>query len=337
MKILIIKPSSLGDVIHALPFLQAVKNTWPDSEVDWVISKNLKDILEGNTLITELILIDKDAWKSIKNIYSTLWDISILKKRLRSKHYDVVVDLQGLLRSGLITFYAKATKKVGFADAREGSRLFYDKKVVVEDSIHAVDKCLEAANAIGAIVKKAKFPLQPDKKARDRIKKLLGNIDEYIVITPSARWLSKRWPAEKFAALIKNISIPCIIAGGKDDRKLAYNIIEKIKKPEGPIINFCGKTDLKELTALIAGAKALITNDSGPMHIAAALNRPVVAIFGPTDPVKTGPYGWQKSNKLIIVSAKVFCSPCRKKKCKEMICMQQISVNSVRKALEDSL
>ena len=103
------------------------------------------------------------------------------------------------------------------------------------------------------------------------------------------------------------------------------------------IIDLCGKTGLKELTALLAGAKVVVTNDTGPMHIAAALNVPVIAIFGPTDPAKTGPYGWQTSRKLKVVKTDVPCSPCRKKRCQELICMNNLSVNAVFRELKEFL
>jgi lipopolysaccharide heptosyltransferase I len=335
-KILIIKPSSLGDVIHALPFLKAVKNTFPDSQADWVISKNLKGILEGNPLINELIPLDKDSWKSVKKLPHTLAELSSLRKTLKSKHYDIVVDLQGLLRSGLIAFSSPATLKIGFEDAREGSRLFYDRRVTVKDSAHAVDKCLEVAKTIGAKIKKTEFPLHINKVSKKQIKKLLGNTEEYIVIVPSARWITKRWPAEKFSALINDISIPCIITGSKGDKKTAQKIKGNIKNDfSGKIIDLCGKTDLQELTALLAGAKVVVTNDTGPMHIAAALNVPVIALFGPTNPLKTGPYGWQTSKKLKVLKADVPCSPCRRKRCKELVCMNDLTVDTVWKVLKE--
>ncbi|GBE03902.1 lipopolysaccharide heptosyltransferase 1 [bacterium BMS3Abin09] len=343
MKILVIKPSSLGDVIHALPFLNSVKESFPTAEIDWVISKSLKGLLEDNPLINDLIVLNKDSWKNIRRLPKTLAEIARLKKQLKKKEYNFVVDLQGLLRSGLIAFSTHATQKVGFADSREGSTIFYDKKLTVDRSLHAVDKCLEAAKAIGANLKKAKFPLNVSKDAKERMRELLGDTDEYIVIVPSARWASKRWPAEKFAALIKKTSFPCVIAGTKGDRKISKKIIDSINKGghkknwKNTIIDLCGKTDLKELTALLAGAEAVVSNDSGPMHIAAALNKPVVAIFGPTDPVKTGPYGWQTNKKLTVIKTLVSCGPCRNKNCADLICMEKISSNKVMKALKEYL
>jgi lipopolysaccharide heptosyltransferase I len=334
MKILVIKPSSLGDVIHALPFLNAVKEHFPDSEIDWVISKNLRGILEGHPMIHELLILNKDAWKNIRNIPGTIADISALNRRLKSKHYDIVVDLQGLLRSGLIAFSTPTTLKVGFKDAREGSSFFYDIKVSVNGTVHAVDKCLEAARAIGVTVKKVKFPIHTSRDAREKVRELLGEIKDYIVVIPSARWITKRWPAENFASLISKISMPCLIAGSKADKEISQRIIDL--SSGNTTIDLCGRTDLKELTALIEGARAVVTNDSGPMHIAAALDKPTIAIFGPTDPVKTGPYGWQKNSKLKVIRADVPCTPCRKKKgCKEFICMSRVSVATVYDSLKE--
>lgn len=334
MKILVIKPSSLGDVIHALPFLNAVKEHFPDSEIDWVISKNLQGILEGHPMIHELLILNKDEWKSIRNISRTAAEILDLNRRLKSKHYDIVVDLQGLLRSGLIAFSASTTLKVGFNDAREGSSFFYDKKVSVNGTLHAVDKCLEASRAIGVAVKKVTFPIHAGRDARKKVGELLGEINDYVVVIPSARWITKRWPAEDFASLISKISIPCVITGSRADKEISQKILNL--SSGNTVIDICGKTDLKELTALIEGARAVVTNDSGPMHIAAALDKPTIAIFGPTDPVKTGPYGWQKNSRLKVIKADVPCTPCRRKKgCKEFICMSRINAGEVYDALKE--
>jgi lipopolysaccharide heptosyltransferase II len=238
----------------------------------------------------------------------------------------------------LIAFSTPTTLKIGFDDAREGSRFFYDRKVRVKESAHAVDKCLEIAKAIKADIKNVKFPLHINEAAKSQIKKLIGDIKEYLVIVPSARWSSKRWPAENFAQLIKKLSIPCIITGSKGDKKRAREIIGLLpKKASDKIIDLCGKTDLKELAALLANAKAVVTNDTGPMHIAAALNVPVISIFGPTDPQKTGPYRWQTKKKLKVVKADVPCSPCRKKKCAELICMKNIHPDTVYEELKEYL
>ena len=333
MEILVIKPSSLGDVIHALPFLNSVKETFPESEIDWVISENLMEILENNPLVNTLIPIDKDSWKKLNNLPQTISQIIALKRNLQSKHYDIVVDLQGLLRSGLMTFFAQSDSKIGFEDAREGSSFFYSRKVTTGNAMHAVDRCIEVARAIGAHTDKIEFPLHIDRSASERIKNLTGNIDEYIVIVPSARWESKRWPAANFASLISMMPLPSVIVGSKGDSSITEEIIDRAPITD-KTINLCGRTSLKELVSLIAGAKAVVSNDSGPMHIAAALDKPTVAIFGPTDPNKTGPYGWKENSKLRVISPQVPCSPCREKKCDDMQCMQSIEVKQVYEALK---
>ncbi|MBI4843335.1 MAG: lipopolysaccharide heptosyltransferase I [Nitrospirae bacterium] len=334
MRILIIKPSSLGDIIHALPFLKAVKDAYPESQVDWVVSKNLAGILEGNPLINELIIFDKDSWKSLRNLPATIREIKSFRKNLGKRYYEIIADLQGLLRSGLITHFTPGAMKIGFAGAREGSRFFYGKKVRINGAVHAVDKNLLIAKAIGAEAKKAEFPLYVDDAAKEKIAQKLGGIDEYILIAPSARWQSKRWPAEYFASLIAKINMPVVVTGTASDK----DIIQGIKdESPGKIIDLCGKTGLKELMASISGAKAVVSNDSGPMHIASALKRPVIAIFGPTDYEKTGPYGWQKNKDLHIIRAAVPCSPCFKKKCKDMGCMRKITVETVYAALKKYL
>jgi len=358
MKMLIIKPSSLGDIIHTLPFLKAVKDSFPDAGIDWVISSNLKGLIENNPLINEVIVFDKDAWKKIKNLPGTINEISLLKKILKSKKYDIAVDLQGLLRSGIITYYTPAGTKIGFAGAREGSRFFYNRKISAEGSSHAVDKNLEIARAIGAKKGKVDFPLTIDEVSKERVEKLINDVKEYVVVAPSARWVTKIWPAERFASLIRKINLPCVITGGKGDREIAQHIMELsndkqmdnspgsslklrgergVTEPETHIFNLAGKTDLKELVALIAGARAVVSNDSGPMHVAAAFDKPLVALFGPTDPAKTGPYGWQKNGNFRVIRSGVPCSPCFKKKCGNFICMDNISVDDVYEAIKEYL
>ncbi|UCD34863.1 MAG: lipopolysaccharide heptosyltransferase I [Nitrospiraceae bacterium] len=334
MNMLIIKPSSLGDIVHALPFLKAVKDSFPEAQVDWVVSKDLMGVLEGNPLIHRLIPIDKDSWKRAGNLLRTVKELSSLRKTLKTGQYDIVVDLQGLLRSGLIGFFTPAAKKVGFADAREGSTFFYDTRVETPSPAHAVDRSLAAARAVGAEPGKALFPLQTGQKAQERVRQLLGGIKDYAVIVPSARWESKRWPAEKFASLTEKIGITSVVAGSRGDAAIAESIRSH---SSGTVIDLCGRTNLQELVALISGARALISNDSGPLHIAAALNVPLIAVFGPTDPAKTGPYGWQSNKKMKVVSAGVPCSPCRRRTCRDMRCMGEISAEDVYQALKEYL
>jgi len=334
--ILIIKPSSLGDVIHALPVLKALKQRYPHARVDWVISSTIRGLLDGHPMIDELISIDKDRWKDIHRIPATVNEIKVLIRRLRSRPYDMVIDLQGLLRSGIITAVARSKIKIGPARAREGAYLFYNRKVATGESMHAVDRYLEIARAAGAETEEVEFPISIHREAEQRVREKAKR-DEYVLIFPSARWLTKRWPAERFASLTSGIDLPVIICGSVADRGLADKIIRMAQETGGSadIINLCGMTDLKELIALINSATLVITNDTGPMHISAALNRPTVAIFGPTSAERTGPYRWEERDDVSVISAGVECSPCRKKShCSHLSCMIQISVDEVKTEVE---
>ncbi|HDO26282.1 MAG TPA: glycosyltransferase family 9 protein [Nitrospirae bacterium] len=178
------------------------------------------------------------------------------------------------------------------------------------------------------------FPLVIGRSANEKVSSLTGGLGEYIVIVPSARWETKRWPAENFGRLISKLPLPCVITGNNADRHVVQQVLTASKNKG---VDLCGRTGLRELTALIAGAKAVISNDSGPMHIAAALGIPVIALFGPTDPDKTGPYGWRHNRDLKVLSSSLHCIPCFRKKCKAPECMSGIKVDAVFEAVKEYL
>lgn len=339
MKILIVKPSSLGDIIHSLPLLNSLKTRYPHCTVDWVISNNLSGILSDHPLIHRLIPFNKDAWKKTGNIPSTLKEVLDFRRALKRERYDMVIDLQGLLRSGIITHIVSAPVKIGFRSAREGSRIFYSKTVPVNGTAHAVDRNLEIARFVGASSGKPVFPLPVDREAREKVRNLLGGTEGYAVIIPTARWKSKQWPQHRFSSLISGMRIPCVLTGNENDMSAVRNIIDHAK---GKCLNLCGKTDLKGLVALIEGARVLVSADSGPMHIGRALGVPVVALFGPTDPHRTGPYGWQNDNDpdrppLRVIRSGAHCSPCFRKRCSDPVCMTRITAEQVLEELDGIL
>ena len=145
-KILIIKPSSLGDVVHSLPFLNVIRTCFPKAEIHWVIAKGLEGLLEGHPMVNKLWIINKDKWKKIKNVKGTISEFNVLFKELKKEKFDLVVDLQGLLRSGVLTAATGAPVKVGFKEAREGSKFFYTHKVEGGRDIYAVDRYLKIAD-----------------------------------------------------------------------------------------------------------------------------------------------------------------------------------------------
>jgi lipopolysaccharide heptosyltransferase I len=322
-KLLIIKPSSLGDVVHSLPFLNVMRESFPRAEIHWVIAKGLEGLLENHPMVQKLLVINNNQWKKMKRIRGTVSEFRSLLGALKGESYDIAVDLQGLLRSGILTAASKAPVRLGFREAREGSWLFYTQSINGgrETETHAVDRYLKIASAMGCDTRTVAFPLPLVKESR-KIRQLKQEIGEYAVFAPGARWKTKQWPAERFGRLSSMLSIPSIIIGSGADEALAQ---EAVAHSKGKAISMAGKTDIKELISLIRKAVFMVTNDSGPMHIAAACGVPVVALFGPTNPARTGPYG--KGH--IIIRGNSACAPCYKKKCKDIRCMDSILVDEV--------
>lgn len=329
-KILIIKPSSLGDVVHSLPFLNAVRHCFPESEIHWVIAKGLEDLLEGNPMVGRLIAINKDLWKKISRAADTARDVKRLFGEIRKERYDLAIDLQGLLRSGLITMASGAPVRLGFAEAREGSRFFYTDRVKGGRDLHAVDRYLKIAAAMGCESDKTVFPLPPFKNEGSWVRSFLKDLGEYAVLVPGARWKTKIWPAENFGKVASMIPMRSVVVGSSADTEFANEIVSSSR---GRAVSVAGKTALTELVEIMRGARLAISNDSGPMHIAAAVGVPVIAIFGPTSPERTGPYG--KSHFIVRSGAK--CSPCFKKKCADLKCMKDVTPEEVGKKVSELL
>ena len=325
-KILIIKPSSLGDVVHSLPFLNSVRKCFPQAEIHWVIARGLERLLEGHPMIDKLWIINKDDWKKIKKVKGTISELNVLFKAVKKEKFDLVVDLQGLLRSGVITAATSAPVRVGFAEAREGSRFSYTHKVKGGKDIHAVDRYLKIAGFLGCDITDIRFPFPLFESSFIRDRSLSG---DYAVIVPGARWKTKIWPEEKFGELSLELPLRSVIVGSNKDIESANEIVALSR---GKAISLAGKTSLKELIEVIKSARFMVSNDSGPMHIAAALGIPVFALFGPTDPLRTGPYG----EGHIVIRENVPCAPCFKRTCNDMKCMSSLSVEKVYGAIKEN-
>ncbi|TAL24962.1 MAG: lipopolysaccharide heptosyltransferase I [Nitrospirae bacterium] len=317
-KILIIKPSSLGDIVHSLPFLNVLRESFPKSEIHWVVARGLEGLLEGHPMINKLWVINKDEWKKIKNVKGTVRELAKLFGALKNERFDLVVDLQGLLRSGILAAATRSPLRIGFSEAREGGSLFYTHRVKGGKEIHAVDRYLKIAQSLGCNISDIRFPF-PLSFNSSLSTPNFQLPKEYAVIVPGARWQTKRWPAGRFGELASMLSITSLIVGGKADIEISNRVAAGSK---GNAISLAGKTSIKDLIDIMRNAQFVVSNDSGPMHIAAALGVPVFAIFGPTNPSRTGPYG--KGH--VIIRKGLECSPCYKKSCKDIRCMAAVSV-----------
>ncbi|MGA2403570.1 MAG: glycosyltransferase family 9 protein [Syntrophobacteraceae bacterium] len=322
-KILIIKPSSFGDVIHGLPALHALSLRFPEAELHWLVAKGFDGILEDHPLIHRLWIIDKDSWRKPGILRRTWSDLRQLSHDLRAEKFDLVIDLQGLFRSAVIGFLTGTAEKAGFESAREGAKFTYKYRVRTETELHAVEKNLRLVEFVGCKPASPVFALPP----LGEIPEIVKGMRQYAVIAPSAGTLVKRWPAEYFGRVASLLPIPSIIVGGRADAALG----DKVASLSGSrAVSLAGKTSLKELGAIIRGAKFFVTSDSGPMHLAAALNIPVFAIFGPTSPVRTGPYGKIHT----IIRLELPCSPCfTRKPCPDWRCIREVTPEMVLKAI----
>lgn len=328
-KILIIKPSSLGDVVHSLPFLNVMNKRFPKAEIHWIIARGIEGILEDNPMIHKLIVIDKDNWKKMHRLVCTIKELYLIYRLLRKEQYDLVVDLQGLLRSGIFAAVTHAPVRAGFYDAREGSNFFYTNKIRVKTNAHAVDRNLEIADFFDCDISDVRFPLPLSGTQHAPIEASFFH-ERYAVLVPGARWQSKRWSPEKFGELAARLPVKSVIVGGKEDVADSECVMNV---SHGKAVSFTGRTSIKELINIIRHAQFVVSNDSGPMHVAASLNVPVFAIFGPTNPERTGPYG--KGH--IVIRKNLECSPCYKKRCSNLKCLNMISVDEVVEAIFEKI
>jgi len=325
-KLLIIKPSSLGDIVHSLPVLHAIKKSFPASEIDWVVAKGFEGLLEGHPLIRKLWIINKDEWKKITKAGATVAEVRKLLRSLRAERFDAAIDLQGLFRSGFIAKGAGAPVRIGFREAREGSTMFYTHTVRGGRGIHAVDRYLKIAAFLGCDVSDVQFPFPPRRSSSPDFLPLPA-CKEYAVMAPGARGAAKRWPARNFGELASLLPVGTIIVGSRSDAPLAEEVAEASK---GRAVSVAGKTNLNGLIEIVRGARYMVCNDTGPMHIAAALGVHVFALFGPTNPAETGPYGPAHT----IITADAPCSPCYRRSCKTAECMDRIKVREVVAVIE---
>ena len=326
-KILLIKPSSLGDIIHALPVLNMLHVRFPEAEIHWVVAKGFHGMLKNHPLIHRLWIIDKNSWKNPRKCAATFAELRALRSGLGREQFDLVIDLQGLFRSAMIGLFTGTEDRVGFADAREGAKYTYSHRVPASWNKHAVERNIRIALALGCNMDDFSFAFPPLDLREDLAERLPSR---FAVIAPSAGTLVKRWPADNFGKLASLLCLPSVIVGSASDCMLADEIVEK---SNGRAFSLAGRISLGGLAAVISRARFLVSPDTGPMHIAAALNVPVFALFGPTNPERTGPYGKIHT----VIRNEMECSPCyRRKPCPDWRCMTGITPETVSEIINRS-
>lgn len=325
--ILVIKLSAIGDVIHALPVSQALKETYPDAHLTWVVEPPAYDLLTNNPYIDEIIVFYKKEFKTKKGFkkrFFSLWNT------LRARKYDVVLDLQGLGKSGILALMARGKKKIGTCDMRELSGLISKPTVGQHAQGHIVERYLDVARAIGCSVDRVATPICATRAEKQNAARYLregGVSGAYAVLAVGTNWENKCWHPTAFAQLADWLCIegitPVLIGGGAKDEVRAREIEANM---QAQAVNLIGKTTLKELSVIIRGARVFIGGDTGPTHMAAGLGVPTIELMGPTDANRNGPYG-QRENAIEIEAD---CKYCWKRKCrKEIDCLGQITVQQV--------
>lgn len=346
MNILIVKLSALGDVTHTLPALTTLRRAYPHARIAWLIEATAAPLVLGHPALDQVLVWPRRKFTDALRSGHWLRAGRLLRdfvRELRAVRYDLVLDFQALLKSAVWVALARGARKVGFGRGMarsEGSYLFLNERIpAVSMEIHALDRGLMLLEALGVPRGPVVYDLPITAEARQHAEQLLGSAglgprDRFVALHPMTRWPTKQWLPERFAAVadaLRDHGCPVVITGSAEDRPAIDLLVSRMR---GPAVRLDGRLDLKSLAAVFQRAAVLVSTDTGPMHIAAAVHTPVVAVFGPTAPNRTGPYGTCHR----VVRSGVACSPCFSRRCRtsvaeELACMRRIEADEVTRAV----
>jgi heptosyltransferase-1 len=348
-RILVVKPSSLGDVVHTLPVAHALKRCYPSCFIGWIVQKGFQGILQSDPAIDEIIPISipstsdphapRGAFMSAAS--ATLATLRVLRRKFKGNPYNLVLDLHASFRSGLLGLTNPGGLRIGFRDAKELNTYFQHRLIGNNpDGRHAVEKNAAFAEYLKCVPIPEDYRIVVDPKAREKVREFLREFGvtegvRIVYANPAARWETKYWTVEALAELadllIEQTQAAVVFSGSPDDVAYISMIADRMK--QRPIIA-AGKLNLAEAVALIEASDVYVGVDSGPMHIAAFAGTPVVALFGPTDPAKVGPYG---EGHVVIRDTHLDCLACRKRSCADRVCLEGISAQTVFDAMMERM
>lgn len=338
MKILIVKLSSIGDVVHTLPAAAIIKRALPNSSITWVVERRAAEILRGSPIIDRLVEIDTRLWRRRPFSRATVLDI---KHRLAEidPAAEVAIDFQGLIKSGLITFASRALRRVGFVDEelREPmSRVFLTEQVSTPGAKHVIEKNLALARAAlppsaeGLFASGYEFPIAVTSEDRAYVERVLrpaGN--RAAIINPGGGWRTKLWPANRYSAIVdwlwSEYRVSSLVTYGPGEEQLAHEVARGAESGAATVL----ASTLKQFVALAREAALFVGGDTGPLHLAASAGTRIVGLYGPTAAERNGPFNPFD----IVVGRDLWCRDrCHRRSCWHWECME-ISVISVQQAI----
>jgi lipopolysaccharide heptosyltransferase I len=363
-KILLIKLSAVGDVVHTIPVLNKLRQRYPSAQIDWLVTPAIAELLRHNPAISNVIEFARDDWSRPWTL-APFFNYTRLAAKLRANAYDLVVDMHGQFRTAVFVLASGAPVRIGFdrprasvweasprsfpaearkhawQGAREGSWLAYTHHIPVPTlDIHAVDRYLGVGPMLGLDAGPPDFSFPIPQAASASVEGLLRNRGlagaPLLTMAPGTIWETKHWGSGKYAEVARHFlrnGFAVALMGSRRERA----VCEEVARLAPGAVDIAGETTLTELAALIRRSAMSVTNDSGPMHLAVALDRPVVSVFGPTDPVWIGPYGRAGA----VLQAGVSCSPCLLRQLSRCryghVCMENVSAGAVIERMEQIL
>jgi lipopolysaccharide heptosyltransferase I len=322
MKILIVRLSALGDIVHAVPALAALRRGLPSARIDWVVDARYREIVDLVRGLDTRISVDPSRNRR---------DLPGVVRRLRAERYDVALEFQGLIKSAVLARFSKADRVVGFERAALRERAaawFYDEYVQAPRSDHIVERNLRLASALGVDASHVTFPLEiPQGPPIEGI---------YALLNAGAAWPNKRWPPERFGALAawlrERHGVESVVLWGPQEIDRARAVVQA----SAGAARLAPPTKIADVLALARGARLMVSGDTGPLHLAAAVGTPIVGLYGPTSPARNGP--WRSSDVTISRNRECICHHRRECRYRDRApCIEHITVDDVRAAVDRRL
>jgi len=292
-RILIVRPSALGDVCRSVPALASLRAAYPESEIDWLVRDVYVDAVSAHPMLTRVVPFARGELRRWWRSPRAAGALRAFLGELRGARYDLVLDLQGLARSGFFAWATGAPRRVGLADARELGWLGLTERVRVASETHTVERMLGVVAGAGVPIVRD-MRLYTDEAWRDAVRPVTGGA-RYALLAPTSAWAGKRWPAERFCEVAQHLLSQelverVVVVGGKGEREQCAPLL-KLAAADRRVVDAVGRTSVGELMALVETAAVVLANDSAAAHMAVGFGRPLVCLFGPTRVERVGPYG----------------------------------------------